>query len=479
MNHEVRIGLARLLSSGTLLLLFACGGSGGGGSSATKTSTNELVQQIPWQSSTVLSDRATITMDGQPSQASQLRDGDIVTMRSTVTVQNTNGSQSTTTTLRSVDDEAVVRGPVDSIDLEHRRLVVMGQPVEFTRLKTNGCGECDADAALPGVTVGSLARVSGFTSVAGPIFAGRIDASASTSTVRVTGIPTAIDAGTRRFQLNALTVSYDGAEMDADALEGGDRVTVVGALSANPRQLVATRVQKRDSLIAANRSADQVTLRGLVDSIADNEAMVDGTPVALVNRICDLVVNVPTEVVGPIDSHGAIDAVNCSPLNEGGLVLRGEVDAVDPIAKTLFVLGVAVQTTFTTRVSDDSSPPMHPQLSDLSHGDFVEVGGLATARSPKNGVVAEVVSRTESGPMIMSGAPSSLNEPDVVIFGQTVQTDAATTFALQNCGAPSTVIDATTYFQRPIATQEITVERAGNDHLRAVHIDVTVSCFDY
>jgi len=158
-------------------------------------------------------------------------------------------------------------------------------------------------------------------------------------------------------------------------------------------------------------------------------------------------VNLPVTVSGTLDGAGSVVADRCSEFASGGEVIDGLVDAVDPASGSLVVLDVAVQTSFATGFADQrSNPASDMMLTDLKVGDFVRVSGDWTARSPTNGVVGGEVDRTDIGPMKFRARPSSMTKPNVVLFGHTIETNAATTFTLWNCSQVPPAITQDDYF---------------------------------
>jgi hypothetical protein len=181
----------------------------------------------------------------------------------------------------------------------------------------------------------------------------------------------------------------------------------------------------------------------------------------------------------------ASSRTGCSEFASGGEVIDGPVDAVDPTSGSLVVLDVAVQTSFATGFADQrSNPASDMMLTDLKVGDFVRVSGDGTARSPTNGVVGGEVDRTDIGPMKFRARPSSMTKPNVVLFGHTIETNAATTFTLLNCSQVPPAITQDDYFQRGVTFQQIVLDRADDNTLTAIHVDVYTQeyifgCFDY
>ena len=489
----------RFVVSGVVgIILAACGGGSGGGNPPSTPSppgptseTTALVEQVRWEpsfwdaNSTMT---ASATVDGQSVSIDHVRAGDVVILAGArTTMTDAIGRTTHSDTLRSIVSASVVSGPVDSLDLAHRRIVVMGQPVQFFAVNTTDCQNCDADSGLPQVQIGDFVRVSGYSSASGQIFAQRVDEESGTNQVRVVGVPRAVDASNERFQINDLVIDYGNTTpgISGTALDQGSRVEVVGTLQGTPRVLFATRVVAHDPISLVDYGAgDVVALEGLIDSVsAANEFTVDGYKV--IASDCMPRINLPVAVSGTLNDAGSVMADLCSEFASGGEVIDGPVDSVDSNTGSLIVLDVPVQTSFATGFADQqSNPASEMKLTDLKVGDFVQVSGDSTARSPTNGVIGGEVDRTDIGPMKFRARPSSMTKPNVVMFGHTIETNDATTFTLLNCDQVPPAITQDDYFQRGVTFQQIVIDRADDNTLTATHVDVYTpayifGCFDY
>jgi hypothetical protein len=480
----------RFLLSLVLCLVSACGGGGGSNRSAPipiSESSTALVEQVRWDPAswaTNTTAAASATVDGQSVTADQLAEGDVVVLAGTRTTTHfSDSSYSEVDTLSTITSNSVVTGPVDSVDLARRLLVVMGQPVQFLSIDTVNCQSCDADSGLPLVQTGDFVRVSGYSSVSGPIFAARIDKKPESNRVRVIGIPRAVDAPNDRFQINGLVIDFSQSApaIPADVLSQGRRVEVVGNLQAAPRLLLATSVIEPD-LLADYGVGDVVALEGLIDEVETATEFNVGSYKVTASHCAPypnsssvvLGANLPIAVFGTLDGSGMILADRCSEFASGAETIDGPVDAADVSARTLTVLGVLVQTsTLATHFVDrSSSSPSITSLDSLQIGDFVQVSGAGTARNPTDGVVAGRIDRIDSQATKLMGVPSSMTSPNILMFGHTIQTTSATTFSLVNCARTPPSLTQEDYFRRTPSFQKIVVDRADDLTFTAIHIDV-------
>lgn len=170
---------------------------------------------------------ATVTVNGEPASVSDLRQGQIVTLRGRI---NDNGW---TGTAESIRFDADVVGPVDGIDAGSRQLVVMGQVVT-TDAATHFGGGIDP-ATYAGLAVGDVAQISGYTDASGAIRATRIDPAPSDAELQVIGTVTELDIANLLFRINRLTVDYGNAivvDLPDGAPANAMRVQVFGTVSS-------------------------------------------------------------------------------------------------------------------------------------------------------------------------------------------------------------------------------------------------------
>lgn len=148
---------------------------------------------------------ATVTLNGQPGTLSDLNRGQIVAVTGEIDSNNLTG------TARSIRYDANVIGPLESLDVENSRLLVMGQTV------TTGPDTVFATAIDPatyaGLTVGDTVEVSGFAAADGHINATRIELEDTSNHMQIVGTVADHDLANLLFTINRLTVDYSNAAM--------------------------------------------------------------------------------------------------------------------------------------------------------------------------------------------------------------------------------------------------------------------------
>jgi hypothetical protein len=466
-------------------VLCGCGGGGGsGGGQAPAVTTAQFVDQIEWTASdwnnaTTEIDGTHVTIDGVAAHVTDLNDGEVVRVNADqTTTHSPDGSATTATTVNTIVADSLVVGPVDSTDLPHRRLVVLGQPIQFSLLAQSNCAICDPNSGLPNVHPGDIVRVAGYVSVHGTLLARRIDRDANAATVRATGVASAVDTSAHRLTINGVAVDFSSiaeADMPISAINAGSRIRVVGTLQPAPETIVAANVVAIESL---RGDGAQVELDGLIDQQSMNTIVVSGNSIAVPAQ-CSAIADELVRVNAVFDQDGALNAAACPQIKGTPELLHGDVEAVNTATGVLTVLGIPVQTDFATPMVDttDSSNKAIP-ITDLAIGDTVSVIGAATSLSPTDGIAATNITRTDASPMSIVGQPSNATSPEIVIYGQTVNTDSATTFASKDCQG-TTAMSASQYFQQATTLQQISVERRGATGLWATQIALIVGCWDY
>ena len=192
-----RIHLAALAVLLAAVSVTGCGGGGGGGGGGKQPDGidrgGRTIASGPitgfgsiWVNGVEYSTTAaTITVDDSPGTESDLRVGQFVRIEGTVA---TGGTTGTATRVIYADD---VEGPVQSIDVANRQLVVVGQVVQ------TGFGTSFDSSIQPndvsGLTVGDWIEVSGAVNSAGVVEATRIERKPGGGAVEVKGLVSGLD----------------------------------------------------------------------------------------------------------------------------------------------------------------------------------------------------------------------------------------------------------------------------------------------
>ncbi len=170
---------------------------------------------------------ATVTVNGEPAFMADLRQGQIAMLSGRINEDGLTG------TANSIRFDANVLGPVDGVDADSQRLIVMGQIVT-TDVDTRFGGGIDP-TTYAGLSVGDIAQVSGYADASGAIRATRIDPADTNAQPQVIGTVTDLDLANLLFRINRLTVDYSNAlviDLPGGAPENGMDIKVFGTIEA-------------------------------------------------------------------------------------------------------------------------------------------------------------------------------------------------------------------------------------------------------
>ncbi len=239
--------LVRMAVLATAALLTACGGGGGVDVSIQGNVNTNVPPPPPAQGSEPVlaygeitglggitvndiryqSGAATVTVNGEPGLVSDLRQGQLVTLRGRINEDGVTGTAS------SIRFDANVVGPVDGIDTDNQQLIVMGQTVT-TDTNTRFGGGIDP-STYDGLSVGSVVQISGYADASGAIRATRIDTAATDAEQQVMGTVADLDLANLLFRINRLTVDYSNAvliDLPGGAPANAMDVKVFGTIAA-------------------------------------------------------------------------------------------------------------------------------------------------------------------------------------------------------------------------------------------------------
>jgi hypothetical protein len=247
--------------------------------------------------------QAQIKVDGHAGRATQLRVGQIVTIQGS---SQGNGAGDAS----SVAFTGSVVGPIDRIDPVGGTFTVLGQTVVVDASTLFGDGI--QPAALGALQVGTDVEVSAFPTASGQLQATRVDLQTAGAPLQVQGLVQALDAGSRTFQINALTINYGQAAVTG-SLANGSTVTVVATEYPSAGTLQATNVQVTNGVGGVAGMNGQVD--GLITSMQSQSAFYVGSQLVVINSATNVVLhggtlapNVSVKVVGTFDSSGALAA---------------------------------------------------------------------------------------------------------------------------------------------------------------------------
>jgi Domain of unknown function (DUF5666) len=264
---------------------------------------------------------AQISVNGGPTTETALALGQVVTVIGELADDGSNGVADT------VEFEANVIGPIESIDQQARTLVVLGQTVlaDDATVLDFGTG-ADVFAELAGI--GGDVEVSGFRGAGGAIVATRI-ARAPGGEYRVLGTVSDHDSALKSFEINALKLDYASVLLlegfPTGAPRNGDEVIAVGSALDSSGTLRVERLALRDR--PSSSSGQRAEIEGLITRFASpTDFDVSGRAATTTDStryeggdVASLALNVKVEVEGRVDNGGVLVATKVE-VKDGGRV---------------------------------------------------------------------------------------------------------------------------------------------------------------
>lgn len=247
--------------------------------------------------------QARIKIDGHIGPATQLRVGQIVTVRGT-SLGSGRGNAT------DVAFTGSVVGPIDHIDAAGGTFTVLGQTVIVDASTLFGDGI--QPAALGGLHLGTDVEVSAFPTASGQQLASRVDLQTAGAPLQVQGLVQTLNADTQTFHINGLTVDYSQAAVTGP-LANGNTVTVVATEYPSAGTLHATKVQASNDSNGVAGLNGQV--EGLITSMPSQSDFFIGSQLIVTNSSTHFVLhgntlgpNLEVKVTGTFDSSGALVA---------------------------------------------------------------------------------------------------------------------------------------------------------------------------
>ena len=452
------------VSAAILLALFAGCGGGGSGDSLTPPPTTPppsggigrngvAVGPITTFGSIVVNgvryetNSATFLLDGVAGTQDDLKVGQIVSVKGTINDDGTTGTADEVT----FDDS--VKGPVESVDLALKQLVVLGQTV-LVSLDTS-FDDSFSPASLEGVAVGQIVEVSGQFNANGNIVATRIEPKPAGTMFEVHGTVTGLNTMAQTFSLNALVVDYSSATLDnfvGGQIAEGDFVEAKGMALGAAGELLATKVEL-ESLLPDTADGDRVEIEGFITRfVSAQDFDVAGVPVTttgattyLGGAAADLGLNVKVEVEGDINASGVIVATKVDIRRSKAVRVVADVDSIDAGNNSLVILGIPVTVDVLTRLEDKSNADVDPlTLGDLNVGDYLEIRG-SEFPAGSGTILATILERDDADTeAILQGFVDTISDPSITILGVTIDTNGATIFRDIN----DNVISAADFFNQ-------------------------------
>jgi hypothetical protein len=411
----------------------------------------------------------TITANGRAAHFADLRPGRVVLVR----------HQLGDTAAGRIDAFDLLVGPLDSVDPATARLVVMGQRVVVTGHTSIGSSSVQ-DGALAALLPGSHVAVSGYVTATGEVLATRLDTVAD-GDVLLRGLIRSADAAVGRLRIGGVDVDYRQATWDSrDFPEGvpmvGDEVIVRAAAGPTGGVLAADSMECVPRWFGAT-AGTRVELSGVITRRASTQEFdVAGRTVQLACYLyaCEdtaehLLENAEAWFSGRMTDGGAmVGDMVAEDYWSRAVSLTGRVSAIDPATGALTLLGLRIQPSELTHRIDESGVAPAMSANDMRIGDTVDASG--TYGGVSGLLLASSIRRVSARGPGIRGWQFVRDEPEIVMLGQSILTDAST--AVDVCGAPS---DATTLFSMSVyAIEELRIELSTieSDPLRATRVTI-------
>ena len=439
--------LAVMVTTALLAFLGACGGGDskdGGSPPPPETTTGVLSAGVMSGFGSVYvngvhygTDDVTVVMDDVVATVAQLRIGQYVEVK---------GHEHAYRNQADCDAEIiryhnVLEGPITSIDAVGGSLVAMGQIVRVTLETVIGDGI--QPASIEGLETGDVVEVSGVVPLSGPIDATRIDIKPDGGPYDVTGYVADLQADLDRFQLNDLVIDYNAANMEdfpGGDPAAGDLVLVKGFTFDPDGAFVATRIELRSDDWLKPASGDVARIEGVVvDYVSATEFRVGGGHVATASTTAyengtagDLADGVMVRVTGVADATGSLVATRIAFMQVSDVRIVAQVADLDPLARTLGLLGVEVATSDVTHFRDMSQINLRDfGFDDLTIGVWADVRGYEDPEGSGAVHATRVVRIDPAEQVRLRGDFRDPVRPGFRILAVYVETTTATRFVLE------------------------------------------------
>jgi len=380
--------------------LTACGG-GGGGSNASAVGTASVgtitgfgsvfVNGVEFETA-----NASIVIDGQPADESDLAVGMVVELRGT-----DDGRQGTAFSIASNDElEGLVLANNIAAGSTTGTLDIMGQTVNVT-LDTVFESDVAGVTAVDQIASGNVVEVHGFSDGNGDIFATHLEVKAADLAtylaghpdgIEVKGVVKGLDGSAQTFLLGSMKVNYAGASEVPAGLADNLYVEVksIAGIDING-VLVASKVEVEDDGEAGHQGDENedFEIQGVISVDFDGSSfVVDGVTVMVTDQTeleqiaaGALLKGTLVDVEGRYDANGDLLAESIDLENEADQEVQGVIESVtatDTNSGTITLVGGTVITVTSNTIMKDSrdvgmTPVKKFNLTFLAAGEYVEV----------------------------------------------------------------------------------------------------------
>ena len=375
-------------------LLYACGGGGDTSSNITpippstaptsptvstviKTGVVTGFGSVYVDGQRFTTDNTSFTINGQAGQSiEQLKVGMKISMN--VQESDENDTHSVSSVLYEKDSE----GAVTAIDRNNQQLVIVGTIVKYNDL-THFIGLTEMS-----LSVDDRVEVSGYFDIDGTFIATYIeldDDLVNDNSEYTSGVVGNLDDAQQTFMLSDITVNY--ASSNTAIIENGQKVRVKGVLidgvlTANEVEIIdesyylelsnddIARVEKEGLVTAFDSVNNTITIDGLIYQLAA-DVVIEGNTNIQVQDFVEIYLDPATNLVIYIETKDR-------HLNTDGKI-KGAIEAIDSINKTIRVNGQVYTFVSTTRLEDDDDKYFN--FASLSVNDLVEVAYVKNSQS--------------------------------------------------------------------------------------------------
>lgn len=374
-------------------------------------------------------DNASILLDNETVAQSELKVGMIVKIRGEI---DSNGE---TGKALSINFEKNLNGPIDSIDLNLKQIVLLGRIVQVNELTV--FHDCD----LLTLTNGNVVSISGFTNSFGVLEATYIKFKEASfiegeDNINIKGLISSLDTVNQTFKVQDLIISYRDAVFKnftkAD-LTDNLLVKIKSNSAVVDGVLIPDEIQLKDKKIEGN-SGDDVKVEGLVTSIVSASLIMVNDQVVNIDNdtefengtVADLILNVKVEIKGRLNSSAQLQAEKIKIKKSSDIKITGKVQTVN--STSIKILGVKVLVDRFTILKDDLEEAQNFNLTYLKENDWVEIKAFINA---DNKIVATLLERGDNEgdeeKVELKATIGAINQPNLTILGIEVQVIAGQT----------------------------------------------------
>jgi hypothetical protein len=450
-----------MVLAGVCALFLACGQAGGGsggpssggGVGGTGVTTGPItafgsifVNEIEW-----FIDNSEIEFDEQMGSEDDLRIGMVVRVEGEIDREAGTGQAQRV----YFDDE--LEGPIERItdvglDGLIKELLILGRTVQiqagvtqFDDDEGDDEEDSDSDFGFDTIAVGDVVEVSGLIDQNGTIRATHIELEGEikfgVTEVELKGIIEGFVDGSSEFMIGAVTVHFDptGENTDLSDLPGGVRngefVEVEGTITA-VNEVDASEIELEDEFDDDDEDGDEFSITGFVqdymgiDDFFVGSQAVDASDAEFENGNASMLeAGVLVEVEGEIlDGVLIAEEVEFESDVEISAAIASD-DDIDPETGRVFVLGIEVKVSPSTKLEDSLSGVEPFGLDNLKAGDFLKIKGIAQGSGI---VLAEEIKRDEVDDIELRGPVDSFDSVtgEIVILGVSVAANVSTVYEI-------------------------------------------------